>query len=62
MLNVIQGLNKSTGGQLVYGVDSFDHVFECAVDCVLGTEKEKMHFHHPENGATVQSHHFFVST
>jgi hypothetical protein len=44
MLNVIQGLNKSTGGQLVYGVDSFDYVFECAVNRVLGTAKEKTAF------------------
>ena len=44
MLNVIQGLNKAKGGQLVYGVDSFDHVFEYAVDRVLGTEKEKNAF------------------
>jgi hypothetical protein len=35
------GLNKSENGQLVYGVDSYDHVFECAVDRVLGTEKNQ---------------------
>ena len=45
MLNIIQGLNKSKNGQLVYGVDSFDHVFECAVDRVLGTEREKEPFY-----------------
>ncbi len=41
MLNVIRGLNKSEKGQLVYGVDNFDHVFEYAVDKVFGTIADK---------------------
>ena len=40
MLNVINGLNKSENGQLVYGVDSYHHVFESVVDAVFGTEKD----------------------
>ena len=40
MLNVINGLNKSENGQLVYGVDSYHYVFEALVDSVFGTEKE----------------------
>lgn len=45
MKNVLLGLNTSKDGQLVYGVDSFDHVFEAAVDRVFGTEEEKEPFY-----------------
>ena len=37
MLNVVRGINKSCNGQLVYGVDNYDHVFEAAVNSVFGT-------------------------
>ncbi len=56
MMNVVEGLNKSENGQLVYGVDSYDRVFERMIDKIYSTEQGNMEQYYPRgqwsNGKT----------
>ena len=45
MENVLLGLDESvTNAEVVYGVDSYHHVFEKMVDCIFGNENAKEYY------------------